>query len=296
MSGHLKIAIEESLKDVLETKHLYQNYNVQLPEFQIIVEEVIKPLFVGSSPISTSNIDVKRVYEMADYIKWEIRNPYGRRGLPSYTPSQEGNDVSISIIIEPPTIKMVCPVCEDIEPYNFRHGDDLLKDFEYSDSIEIPKGTQVFLFMYQCQACKSIPEAFLIKRNNLRLMLSGRTPMEVVKTKPFIPKGQRKFFSNAIIAFNSGQVLAGNFLLRTFVEQYVRSKGTDTESKDIDGIFKDYNNSLPDDFRQRFPSLKNIYDKLSDDIHGAIGSEIQFQEAKQDIETHFDAKRIYKIV
>jgi hypothetical protein len=81
---------------------------------------------------------------------------------------------------------------------------------------------QIFFLAYECQSCKSFPEVFMIRREKMKLTPSGRTPIEKVEIPKFIPKAQREFFSDAIIAFNSGQILAGKFLLRTFVEQYVR--------------------------------------------------------------------------
>jgi hypothetical protein len=149
--------------------------------------------------------------------------------------------------------------------------------------------------MYQCQACKSIPEAFLIRRQESKISLSGRTPMEIVKVKNFLPKKQRKFCANAIVAYNSGQVLAGNFLLRTFIEQYIRDECKDPESRDVDDLFRKYGETLPEDFKQHFPSLQKVYDQLSNDIHGAVGSEAIFIKARADIEEHFDARRIFKL-
>ena len=128
----------------------------------------------------------------------------------------------------------------------------------------------------------------------MKLTLSGRTPMEQFKVPKLFPKARRRFISDAAIAFNSGQVLAANFLLRTFIEQYVRAETDNLQSQDLDDIFAKYGVKLPDDFKQRFPSLKSIYETLSVDIHSATGSQATFLKARKDIETHFDAKRIFE--
>ena len=47
--------------------------------------------------------------------------------------------------------------------------------------------------------------------------------------------------------------------------------------------------------RQKFPSLLKIYNKLSQAIHEADDSDAIFDNAKTDIEEHFDAKRLYRV-
>jgi hypothetical protein len=129
----------------------------------------------------------------------------------------------------------------------------------------------------------------------MKIIQSGRTPIEKVEIPKYIPKAQKKFFSDAIIAFNSGQVLAGKFLLRTFVEQYIRDFTGEKSSQNIDEIFEKYSANLPDDFKQRFPSLSKLYAQLSVDIHCADSTEGSFIQAQKDISKHFEAKRLFEI-
>jgi len=65
-------------------------------------------------------------------------------------------------------------------------------------------------------------------------------------------------------------------------------------TRDIEALFAEYAAELPDDFKQRFPSLKTIYDQLSEDIHAANESSELFEQAKQQIKEHFNGKRHYK--
>lgn len=53
--------------------------------------------------------------------------------------------------------------------------------------------------------------------------------------------------------------------------------------------------SLPDDFKKRFPSMRELYTQLSDDIHQANGPKILFEEVKEKINEHFKARELYKI-
>ena len=88
------------------------------------------------------------------------------------------------------------------------------------------------------------------------------------------------------------------FLLRCLIEQYVRSYIGDFTSQRIDVLIDAYMDDLDDDFKKRFPSLREIYDKLSEKIHEgdltkAAGDLYEAQKIK--IDEHFDAKRVFKI-
>jgi hypothetical protein len=56
-----------------------------------------------------------------------------------------------------------------------------------------------------------------------------------------------------------------------------------------------YVNTLPEDFRSRFPTLKEQYSKLSADIHSATGSPELFQASQKALLHHFDARRLYQL-
>ena len=96
------------------------------------------------------------------------------------------------------------------------------------------------------------------------------------------------------MAHQSGQTLAGLFLLRTLIEQWVRenTKHTDLE---VDNVLDAYMNSLPADFKDRFPSLRDVYSKLSGDLHRATGSIDLFDETLKSIVEHFEARRLFKL-
>jgi hypothetical protein len=58
---------------------------------------------------------------------------------------------------------------------------------------------------------------------------------------------------------------------------------------------KSYMTSLPEDFKRRFSSMRELYGELSNDIHGAIGSAELFESSILKIGEHFEARRLYKI-
>ena len=288
-------SIQKGFRELLQNKHLYQNHRIEPPSIQIVYDAMEELLLGSTEPIGDNEITetCEFVYSSFPQVEWKIKNPHGRRSLPFATQSDNNY---ISLTFSPPTLKLFCGSCKRKEAYNFLRGNDLLEEIRGPEVMTGTVEVQVFSFAYQCQACKGTPEILIVRRNNLKLIKSGRTPMEEIEIASCIPKNQKKHYSDAIIAFNSGQVLAGNFLLRTFIEQYVRSKSSTPTSQNIDALFLEYSENFPDDFKQRFPSLQSIYDRLSEDLHGATASEDVFIEERDNIEKHFRAKEVFEII
>jgi hypothetical protein len=157
---------------------------------------------------------------------------------------------------------------------------------------------QFFLLSYQCQQCKGVPVRFLVRRIKTRLQLTGRDPLEVLPVPSFLPKSVRKYYSDARIARHAGHTLSGLFLLRVFIEQYwkgvpavqdlLKQDNRATGEKQGDA----YQPTLEESFKSKFPSLKEIYGKLSEAIHAANADDTLFDESSSRIEKHFDARRI----
>jgi len=203
-----------------------------------------------------------------------------------------GENLELSL----PTIKLFCSTCNRNETFNTLEPrtDSILNHTTAKHKSEI-KTQQVLVLEYECQYCKGLPSVFMIRRDGMKISLEGRSPIEYVEVPKVIPKGQAKYFSGAIVAHNSGQTLAGLFLLRTFIEQYVRNVAADPASYVVDDLFKKYMETLPQDFKDRFTSLYKIYTDLSAAIHNADASEDLFDQTITDLKEHFEAKRLYKI-
>jgi len=69
-----------------------------------------------------------------------------------------------------------------------------------------------------CQSCKSFLEVFLISYKNKKLTICGRSPIEYIEVPKSIPKNAQQYYSDALLAYQSGQHLAGNFMLRVLIE------------------------------------------------------------------------------
>jgi len=193
-----------------------------------------------------------------------------------------------------PDVKLYCRICKRKEPYNpILATDFIYHGIKYSLS-EIPNTAQVFFISYSCQSCKSFPEVIQIRRDNLKLTIAGRAPMEFIEVPKEIPKQINSFYSSAVIAFQSGQSLAANFLFRTLIEQWCYFSVSE-KLESADQALESYMNELPDDFKDRFYSLRELYKSLSEDIHKAKGDEKLFKEVKEKIDEHFQARLLFKI-
>ena len=133
----------------------------------------------------------------------------------------------------------------------------------------------------------------LVQRVGGKLTLCGRSPMEHVPVSTDIPKSIRTYYSQSVIAQRSGQILAGLFLLRTAIEQWARKFAPAPDY--ADRALEAYMTTLPDDFKARFPSLRQIYEKISLDIHKATGSSELYDAMLADFVEHFEARRLFKI-
>ena len=196
-----------------------------------------------------------------------------------------------------PTLKIFCSNgCNRVEAFNPVGAVDCLPDgrgntFAFDDG----KCAQVFSLAYLCQSCKKIPELFFVRRDGNRLTLVGRTPIEQVEMPNVIPKSMQRFYTGAIVAHQSGHTLAGVFMLRTLIEQWARCETKATSEDFADKVIDAYVAGLPEDFKRRFPALRDTYGHLSLDIHGAVGSEQAFEKSRSEIIEHFDARRLFNL-
>ncbi|MCK4392247.1 hypothetical protein KAX17_05025 [Candidatus Bipolaricaulota bacterium] len=271
--------ITASVKHLLETKHLYQSTTV---EYADLLEDLPDDAGVGLSQ------GLQKAVLSAVNGDWAPIDRADHRPL-------LGDGPPPGIRFETPDVKLFCSICKRVEAFNSVSSEDFSCRGHPRTSFEQSReAVQVFALSFQCQSCKSVPEVFLVRRHGLKLTQSGRSPIEHVEVHPAVPKSLHKWFRSAIVAYQSGQTLAGIFLLRTLIEQWVREI---TQQPDLqaDRVLEAYMGLLPPDFKARFPSLSSLYGDLSDDLHRAIGSSVLFESAKADIIKHFEARRVFNL-
>lgn len=280
---HFQPFLTEALRDLLSRRHLYQSVRVDIDPTIAFVQ--------SSAPIGMREAIIASFRDSANGA-WEVNDPAGSRFFPGRHP----DDYVPPIQLNAPDVKLYCPVCERKEPFGVCSAESFLGRSRRIDESPTAndKCTQVFVLSYRCQSCKSVPEVFLIRRHGLKLTLCGRAPIETVETPPCLPKNTSRFFSDATVAYNSGQVLAGLFLLRTFIEQWT-SRIINRSDLKADEMLDAYMADLPGDFKARFPSLRELYGELSVAIHSATASDELFNNSTQDIIRHFEARRLFAL-
>jgi hypothetical protein len=264
--------VSQAVKSLLESKHLYQGVTL---EYEDLIDGLEADGFSESIQANWFPID---------------------RADPRNYISQSGDKKS-PICFETPDVKLFCRPCERIEAFNSISSEDFSQR-ESTPRYSVLSGQRVqgFIFSFLCQSCKSVPEVFLVRRQGLKLTNSGRSPIEYPDVPSVIPNSVKRFYRGAILAHQSGQTLAGIFLLRTVIEQWARSKvPCGPLLTEADAVLDAYMATLPDDFKSRFPSFRVLYADLSTDMHAAKGDADLFDRARDEIVEHFDASRLFKL-
>lgn len=292
----LRESVASALKRLLSEKHLYQSAQVDTACADSEIERLMVAKARSFSPTMHQHerINIEKSVHECVHAEWFL-DP-GVEGRPGARPLRSVPKPETELRL--PIIDRFCTEkpCDQIRPFHAVPG-----FCKIQTSSEASNEQWIFL-SYQCQACKGTPVRFLVRRSGCRVTLSGRDPMEVVQVPKVIPRAHVKHFRDAIIAHQSGQTLAGLFLLRVFIESYWKSlepvtavlPGNARPSGDEYGTA--YNSTLPTDFKSRFPSLPDVYSNLSAAIHEANPSAELFQKSHDMIVEHFDALRLFKIM
>jgi hypothetical protein len=200
----------ERLKLLLETKHIYQKVS-------LAPDEISAKLKKGMVPLGVEEFD-----------RGAIRVLSGRFQLTDKQMFQEPGHIPIVCLIVG-NVKLFCSKCnarEAFRPIWFSEVTQSLRQNQLHPLAPITQDSsakykiafgdtfQLFCLVYQCQHCEGKPEVFLVKRDGVDLVLEGRSPIEHVELPSFIPKEEKHWFRDAVIAFQSGKILAGLFYLR----------------------------------------------------------------------------------
>jgi hypothetical protein len=275
--NELGAVVTHALRELLEHKHLYQSVPVQIGNLGD------RPL---DGPIGRIDENARAAVAATISQPWHLVDNLERR--PTFLSG-------LRLDADVPHVKLFCVRCNRTEAFNSISATDMLaRDYMTPVHALGDKVIQVFVLSFLCQSCKTVPEVFLVRREGLRLSLEGRSPIEHVEVPNVLPKNLEKFYTGAIIAKQCGHTLSGLFMLRTLIEQWVRSLGWE-EPRASDAI-DSYVASLPEDFRNRFPCLRDEYKALSDDIHSATGSPEVFDRVHSAILRHFDARRVFGMI
>lgn len=195
--------ISNKLKELLETKHLYQNAEVA---------------FTADDLKGVDLVDIpKDNTYLFDLDNWNII--LEDRNLSMGRLTNPGRSKENDLFITPPGVKLYCNFCKRREAFNLNSVSYVNIVFNADFDANTINPADNFTLSYICQSCKSFLEVFLISYKNKKLTICGRSPIEYIEVPKSIPKNAQQYYSDALLAYQSGQHLAGNFMLRVLIEQ-----------------------------------------------------------------------------
>jgi hypothetical protein len=278
----LNAAIAEQLRILLETKHLYQSARI---DFEKIVTEIREKV------IFAYRLDFDNHVQ-------QIPAQFTLTSINQSLVGRTGVEIPL-LLLMPVNVKLFCEKCnrrEAFKPIWYRDATNDLRKPNYEEAItQLPATFQLFFLVYQCQSCQGVPEALLVRRQGWQLSLHGRSPIEHIEIPAYIPKIEGHWFRDATIALHGGKTLAALFYLRTFVEQFARRQTKLTGRKTGDEIMSAYGDILPLKQRDFMPSLREWYEKLSEAVHEAREDGALFEDARKEIERHFEFRKAFGI-
>jgi hypothetical protein len=170
--------LAQSVKSLLESKHLYQSITLDFTHFLDLSLHNLGQHFHG---------DFESMFLQAVRERWIPVDNAGQR------PASADNKRLIFFYFQPPDVKLFCQICNRTEPFNLISSEDFLS----RGALPVPrrhatKTVQVFVFSFLCQSCKAIPEVFLIRREEFKLTNPrgvGCLPQKAVRDPSFSTTG-----------------------------------------------------------------------------------------------------------
>lgn len=276
--------LAETLKNLLEEKHLYQSSTrLDFNKLYSLLEKQV----VGYGNQTSFEDNKMLAHEWFRPAEIELQEIIANRRGPAPT-----------LLVQ--NVKLYCSHCQHDETFSPIWYTDVsnaiaerhAKDHRIASPSE---GYQLYSLTFQCETCKAIPVSFLICRREWKLTIEGRSPFEEVELPAFIPKTEAPLLADAIVAAQCSKTLAALFYLRAFIEQFARRQTKTIDRRPGDQILDAYHALLPEGRRDHMPSLRALYEKLSEALHEARADEELFEKSKADIIEHFDFRRLYRI-
>ena len=269
--------VTEAFRVLLNTKHLYQHVAISSDAVGKRLTPTLQRMFVSQQDFE---------YQLA-----KTMHPLFGYWYPAWQSGQNAPVLPREVMIFelPTTVKAFCERCEEAQPFN-----------PAPPSLGFPyvkmrrENEQVFSIPYLCQGCKDFRLTFMVMRRDFKLTLTGRSVIEHVQVPPYIAKDVARYYSGAVIAYNCNQVLPALFMLRTLIEQHMRSRLAPAEYENAIELCEAYQRALDDAFKEQFPSLPDIYGKLSDALHEAQENENLFESEIERIRRHLEALRVWE--
>ena len=274
--------IESSIAQLLSTKHIYQNIEIDLSRIKKLGDEKHTPE------------KLEYEFRLRPWLPASKNTGYTQRerlitstAMSGTQPTETAlNDLNVLFTI--PTIETSCAKCG-----KFVHHDSIpyLASSPYHlnpEAVKEPRGCQTFVFDFQCVACKGAPLKFIVTRTFNKIQLCGRSKVLEIPPPEFIPKKLRLIYSEAVASANCGDIYAGFYHLRTLLEHHMKTSCSIEMSEYIEGdlLCSKYYETLNEAVARK-AAVTNELKTCSKNLHARVGSFEEFTTVLKKVESHF---------
>lgn len=298
-------AVEAALKELLETKHLYQTVRISLEPIQAAIS-ASKAAFGEPKMSAFPSRGIALTAEQIERYHVSHRTELGKilscltgndwklitedlRDIPlrsNHPDSPNGEPICFL-----PTICRGCCHCDAVFPphnsgYFGSQKPEPLIDLVMPRTNKRPT-TQYWSIAYQCQSCRGEPVVFSIRREGEKLQLVGRSLFDRVTIPPYFPAQLHRFYSETQIARTAGKPLPGSLYLRLLIEHHMRGVSAITARATGDELADAYSQRLSSEFPRSEASLKEVYAVLSTLIHDGTDDADVLDAMIHKVDRHF---------
>ena len=278
-------AFAAAVKEICESRGLYQNVDVALPILSEVADERSpEELLVREfSRRTVQAITRKEHVSIGDH-------KFAGRSVGTDAPGTPDDQRLLAFYL--PVAEIMCALCKRKAPHTSVPAPAPPRETPFPEKDQ--KTVQVLHVLYACTGCSIEVVGFQIMRRGLRLQLTGRT----VPFRPPLdnawPKAIRDIVSDAFVAAAEGDVPAAYYHLRTAQESFMKKElGLDVACK-IEGqeLCDAYNKKADPRVVRDFPAMSTLYSDLSEGLHSRKVKIEDFQRYSASFLKHLKAQAL----
>ena len=304
-------AIENAMRELIETRYLYQKVTVDLnPVEELLKPQIANPPMPPGKQTITAGKSVAWNQGLPDYLKalrleiekrpWRLQTRHTGDN-PQYAEIHRTASAGTSPVGTPiekmpihfylPAVQIMCGgACKRVTTFS-AHVSSSRFSLESLNSRIGSKGIEeIFQPVYRCEICRSMIYALLVHRIGLRLHLCGFAPRREPLPSRSVPELLAPILSDAEQAIAENDVFAGFYHLRTLLEHYLKQRLGIPLADQIRGeeLIARHYAAIPIEWRSALPAISDAYTTLSENLHARKGKVEDFQRLRNQVCDHID--------